>query len=139
MRGSLRSVLFVGLGMLATAQLAAGQTQPKLTREALHYVHSVDGATLYDAYCATCHGRTARGNGAAAALLEVPVPDLTLIVVRDGKFDERHVMFHILRNSEPMPDWHRVLRTNYNECDGLAHRAAVNLTRHLETLQVAAR
>lgn len=140
MRGLLRSLLFTGLGVLATAQLAAGdQTQPKLKKVAAPHVFSVDGATLYDAYCVSCHGRTARGNGPAAALLEEPVPDLTLIVVRDGEFDERHVMFHILRNSEPMPDWHRVLRANYNKSEGHAHRAAVNLTRYIEALQVAAR
>jgi mono/diheme cytochrome c family protein len=135
MRMLLRSVLLVGLGLLVTAQVA-GQTQPTLKRVAVPHVFSVDGATLYDAYCATCHGRSAKGNGPAAALLEVPVPDLTLIVVRDGRFDERHVMFHILRNPEPMPDWHRALRTNYNENEGYTHRAVVNLTRYIEGLQV---
>jgi mono/diheme cytochrome c family protein len=140
MRGLLRSLLFVGLGVLATAQLASGdQTQPKLKKVAAPHVSSVDGATLYDAFCVSCHGRTGRGNGPAAALLEVPVPDLTLIVVRDGKFDERHVMLHFLRNSGPMPDWHRVLRVNYNKSEGHALCAAVNLTRHLKALQVAAR
>jgi mono/diheme cytochrome c family protein len=137
MRGLMRAVLVVGVGVVATAQWAAAdQTQPRLKKVAAPHVFSVDGATLFDAYCVSCHGRAAKGNGPAAPLLGTAVPDLTLIVARDGKFDERHVMFHVLRGGDPMPDWHRVLRANYNESDGYAHRAAVNLTRYIEALQV---
>jgi mono/diheme cytochrome c family protein len=36
-----------------------------------------EGAALFTEYCATCHGRDARGDGPMASVLSVGVPDLT--------------------------------------------------------------
>jgi len=73
-------------------------------------IYTADGAKVYEAYCATCHGRAGLGDGPAALLLDEPVPNLTLIVVRDGKFDESHVVAHI--SGDPMhagmASWPRV-------------------------------
>ena len=45
------------------------------------------GADLYHAYCASCHGRSGRGDGPAAAALKVPPPDLTALARRNaGRF-----------------------------------------------------
>jgi mono/diheme cytochrome c family protein len=44
----------------------------------------IDGPTAFAENCAVCHGADARGNGPAAAGLEVPPPDLTLIASRNG-------------------------------------------------------
>jgi mono/diheme cytochrome c family protein len=38
----------------------------------------------FRAYCASCHGVDAKGNGPAAAALKVKVPDLTLLATRNG-------------------------------------------------------
>jgi mono/diheme cytochrome c family protein len=56
-------------------KLPPGDTQP---------VGSIDGPTLYKAYCASCHGTDARGGGPMAKSLKVPPPDLTRIYVRNG-------------------------------------------------------
>ena len=37
---------------------------------------AMDGATLYQGHCATCHGMDGAGDGPMAALLKRPVPDL---------------------------------------------------------------
>ncbi len=42
------------------------------------------GKTLYLDYCTACHGPAGRGDGPAAAGLDRPVPDLTLIAQRNG-------------------------------------------------------
>ena len=42
------------------------------------------GAMAYMDYCAICHGRGAQGDGAIAADLPVPPPDLTRISARNG-------------------------------------------------------
>jgi mono/diheme cytochrome c family protein len=43
-----------------------------------------EGRALFEEACAACHGAAARGDGPTAALLEVPVPDLTRIAWRSG-------------------------------------------------------
>jgi len=42
------------------------------------------GASLFKAYCASCHGIGGRGDGPVAASLKVEVPDLTRIAARQG-------------------------------------------------------
>jgi mono/diheme cytochrome c family protein len=70
------------------------------------------GAALYAAHCATCHGAEARGDGPMAALLTVPVPDLTGLSARNGG---SFPMFEVVRSIDgrdrpgahggPMPLW----------------------------------
>ena len=42
------------------------------------------GGTLFNTYCAACHGADARGNGPVAGVLRVQPPDLTLLTRRFG-------------------------------------------------------
>ena len=43
-----------------------------------------DGEALYAQVCATCHGADAKGDGPAAEVLVVPVPDLTRLALDNG-------------------------------------------------------
>jgi len=50
------------------------------------------GERTYKVSCAACHGVDARGTGAVAPLLTVPVPDLTRIAQRrSGEFPELEI------------------------------------------------
>lgn len=45
------------------------------------------GKTLYDDYCAACHGAGAAGDGDMANLMTIPAPNLTLLATNnDGVF-----------------------------------------------------
>jgi len=44
------------------------------------------GDELFERFCASCHGASARGNGPVAATLSTAVPDLTAIADRYGEF-----------------------------------------------------
>jgi len=44
----------------------------------------LDGAFLFRAYCAACHGATGRGDGVMAGQLRRPPPDLTAFSMRNG-------------------------------------------------------
>lgn len=44
------------------------------------------GEEIFDRFCASCHGVSARGDGPVARSLNVVVPDLTSIAVRYGEF-----------------------------------------------------
>jgi hypothetical protein len=42
------------------------------------------GEATYYRFCASCHGEQARGDGPVSAVIEITVPDLTLIRRRSG-------------------------------------------------------
>jgi mono/diheme cytochrome c family protein len=84
------SLLFL-LALLTTlATLAAGsmslddkaKTQKETELERL--IPSVKGPDLFHAYCASCHGQDAKGDGPVASALNSKVPDLTTIAKRNG-------------------------------------------------------
>ena len=71
-------VVLVGTGVLSMAVGGqAGPQQPLI-------IKSLAGRDLFDFYCATCHGRDAKGTGPTAKALRVPPPDLTLLTARNG-------------------------------------------------------
>ncbi|MBL8188523.1 MAG: cytochrome c [Acidobacteria bacterium] len=49
------------------------------------------GQQLFQQYCASCHGVDGKGGGPVAASLKNPIPDLTMIEKRDGKYDQLKV------------------------------------------------
>jgi len=47
-------------------------------------IQSTDGAVLFKAYCATCHGTDAKGSGPMTEWLKMKPPDLTQLSTRAG-------------------------------------------------------
>jgi hypothetical protein len=58
--------------------------QPGYRPETEHVIPSLDGPTLYTAYCAVRHGKAADGHGPMASILKARVPDLTAIAKKNG-------------------------------------------------------
>jgi Cytochrome c len=93
--------LLTGLMMIAPAPLLADAAP------------DMSGAELYQAFCASCHGPKARGNGPVAKSLRVKVPDLTRIAYRhDGQFPVELVArvidgreFRAVHGTQDMPVW----------------------------------
>ena len=53
-------------------------------QETVRVTNSLDGSTLYNTYCAVCHGPGAKGDGPMAKMLVAKTPDLTRIAERQG-------------------------------------------------------
>ncbi len=78
-----------------------------------------DGAHLYRAYCASCHGADGFGDGPVASSLKVEVPDLTRIAIRHGGRFPADQVRRIIdgRETRPphgtrdMPVWGEAFRT----------------------------
>jgi mono/diheme cytochrome c family protein len=64
-----------------TIVLAAVQGAPAATAGARE---QPDGASLFRAHCASCHGVSGRGDGAVAKFLKLPPANLTRISARNG-------------------------------------------------------
>jgi len=75
-----------------------------------------NGQALYEDYCASCHGRDAKGDGPAARALKTPPIDLTLISKNHaGNFPEADIRKVITgqdmmpsHGTEAMPVWGKI-------------------------------
>jgi mono/diheme cytochrome c family protein len=127
-------LLLIGAAVcVVTATLAA---QSRIVYVQAARIDPPDGPALYEAYCASCHGISGKGNGAAAPLLSRSVPDIATIAVRDGKFDASHVMSDIKGGygRECMPQWNQILHNTYRQ--GYEHLAVRNIVVYVEAMQV---
>lgn len=104
---------------------------------------SVDGATLYQAHCAVCHGKDASGGGPAASSLKKRIPDLTRISRSNrGTFPLERVQLTIsgeivpspAHGSREMPIWGPVFSQVEWDQD-LGRVRIYNLAKYLESLQ----
>lgn len=104
----------------------------------------VDGTTIFQSYCAACHGVDGRGDGPAAPALKQKVPDLTLLSRRSGGiFPGLHVKAMILlgsddlipaHGSKKMPIWGPLFHEIDFDRDWGRVRVE-NLTQYLESIQ----
>lgn len=77
---------------LAVAAISCAANQSPVEREA-----TIErGARDFGEHCASCHGRSARGDGPVAEILAIPVPDLTgLSQEENGRFPARSIRWII--------------------------------------------
>ena len=112
-----------------------GQRQP--------LIRSIEGADLYRAYCAPCHGKDGKGNGPVAPALKATVPDLTVIAKNNGgKFPVERVRRIIVgegmiasHGSREMPVWGPI----FSQVEADVDRGPVrieNLVKYLESIQM---
>lgn len=73
----------VGLAVATLAGVSAGRQTTGPTTPPL-VIASMAGNDLYQAYCASCHGRQGKGDGPTVPALKSPVPDLTTLARRSG-------------------------------------------------------
>lgn len=127
-------VASAGISLMSASVVAA----PRIKPVPIKSLSTVDGHAIYQRECAVCHGVDGDGDGIAVAALGVPVPDLTLIAARDGRYDLLHVVRHLAdppAGSAHMPDWDRLLRRAYSRNSGAAALAELNLAKYIGTLQ----
>jgi len=63
---------------------------------------SISGSYLYKTYCATCHGKDAKGDGPLASSLRFAPSDLTLIAKRNGGAFPSEQVFRIVDGRKPV-------------------------------------
>lgn len=97
----------IGVFVLAGALLGcnSGEAQTLPPGDA-HPAGSLDGPTLYKAYCASCHGTDARGGGPMARSLKIPPPDLTRIYMRNGGTFPLKRIARIISGEDQLPGGH---------------------------------
>jgi mono/diheme cytochrome c family protein len=127
--------------VLGGTAVAAAQTPEVKTGPPPGFV-GIEGAETYRAFCASCHGTNATGNGPAAPALKMPVPDLTTMARRNGTFDKVAVE-RVILGTDKMPAAHGTLAmpiwgpifVSVGDA-ATAKLRARNLVNHLASLQV---
>lgn len=92
---------FVAIAVLAAVQDAP----PTVRKKPMDPVPLVDGRSNFVAYCASCHGLDGKGQGPVVPALKQPVPDLTTITRRHGKFDAIAIE-RVIAGADRMPPAH---------------------------------
>jgi mono/diheme cytochrome c family protein len=127
-------VVLGALTVIASGALSAAETDPKAVAR---------GRTLFMQHCASCHGADAKGAGPAAAALKTPVPDLTHLPRKDGKFDADRARTFIdgtqaatAHGTREMPVWGKVFeKAGDRKGPGAAQTDVWTLVEYLASLQ----
>jgi hypothetical protein len=136
-------VTVAGSGTGATPQSRSSTTQkPPDPEKQQTLIRSLDGADLYRAYCASCHGKNGKGDGPVAPALKATVPDLTVIAKNNGgNFPAARVRRIIVgegmivsHGSREMPVWGPIFHQVEADIDRGPVRLE-NLVKYLESLQ----
>jgi hypothetical protein len=105
-------------------------------------IGSVQGPDLFRAYCASCHGADAKGNGPAASALKTKAPDLTLLTRNNGgQFPSARVRKVIMgdevlasHGSREMPVWGPIFHQIERDVDR-GYVRLDNLVKYLKSIQ----
>ncbi|HSM86870.1 MAG TPA: cytochrome c [Candidatus Limnocylindrales bacterium] len=131
------AILLLGAGSAHDYQKAKSDQQ-----QFGQLIHSLQGPDLYRAYCASCHGTEAKGDGPVAPALNSKVPDLTMIAKNlGGVFPEEHILNLIsgdevvlAHGSREMPVWGPIFHQVENDRD-YGNVRLHNLTEYLRSIQ----
>jgi mono/diheme cytochrome c family protein len=136
-------IAFGLLGMGLVLILSTAQTPPPKPPAETRLISSLGGADLYQAYCAVCHGKGAKGDGPMARALKTAPPDLTRLAVNNGGRFQRQRVEGILLGEVPieaghgtreMPLWGPIFSQIAWDQD-LGRVRIDNVARYLEQLQ----
>ena len=149
-RKSLRTAIMIVAAVLAIAapiarNVASAQSPQdnKPSPEETKLIQSLSGPALYQAYCASCHGKDLKGGGPAASALKAKPADLTRIAQRSGgKFPSARIQKIISgeevvqgsHGSREMPIWGPIFSQVAWDQD-LGKVRVYNLAKYLETMQ----
>jgi len=146
----MKTLMWAGLLTLAAAltlgvpsSRSAGGQEPR--RQAASQERVENGRRTYAVYCASCHGKAARGDGPVAGDLKVAPADLTRLAARnEGRFPHDRVYQTIDgrlkvrgHGSSEMPVWGATLRIPGSDRDqeSEVRERILDLLSYLESIQ----
>jgi mono/diheme cytochrome c family protein len=140
LRSSLAVLAVLTIGLLWHQQAHA---QPRSSSNPPLVITSLYGPDVFQFYCASCHGRDARGRGPVAAALRSQPSDLATIARRNGGAFPKSRVEALLTNGVSGPEAHGTTEMPvwgpvFGGLDPSAARAKTritNLVAYLESIQ----
>jgi mono/diheme cytochrome c family protein len=130
------AALVIGLAVHPTVQGQAQQMPPLI-------LDSISGRDSFEFYCASCHGRTGKGDGPMTSVLRTRPTDLTSLAMRHGGAFPRDRVLAIVTGAgrqvpahgeNEMPVWGPIFR-GLDPSEARVKARIDNVVAHLETLQ----
>ena len=92
-RNHMTKIKMILLGAALVTSVSVGETQGKKEHQPEPKQPSIaSGRETFLKYCASCHGKDAKGDGPAAFVLQTPAPDLTTLSKRhENKYPAGYV------------------------------------------------
>ncbi len=139
----MRAVLFltVVLGLVTFAGAQDQQTEIKHTTAAP--TSPASGKQMFMAYCASCHGKDAKGDGPAASALKLAPADLTALASKNGgKYPAAKVTSVLsgqanlaAHGNKEMPVWGPIFFRISQGHESEVQMRIANLNHYIESLQ----
>ena len=133
------------LSPAAPAAVAQEEGEAATVAEAAEQGSYGRGFALFQRYCRSCHGKSAKGDGHVAAYLKVPPTNLTLLAAENGgefpteralrQIDGREEMVPL--HGRDMPIWGSVFQVDENQTEADVQQKLADLIAYLEDIQVA--
>jgi mono/diheme cytochrome c family protein len=130
--------------MLASATISLGQEpKPTIKHTTAAATSPASGKEMFVSYCASCHGKDAKGDGPAAGALKQAPADLTSLAKRhDGKYPS-DLVTSVLRGQtklmahgdQDMPVWGPVFWKMSQGHEEQVQMRIANLNHYIESLQ----
>jgi mono/diheme cytochrome c family protein len=128
--------------LLLALRVAPASAQPTIKQGTAPRVQSMEGVDTFKAYCVSCHGAQAKGDGPAAMALKKAPADLTTISKRNGgKFSASDVENVVMgtsvmasHGSRDMPIWGPVFQSLAPDNSVVKLRVA-NLVNYIKSIQ----
>jgi mono/diheme cytochrome c family protein len=135
---------FTGILLSASLITALGISGPQTKNEHKSAASAAAGQETFLKYCASCHGRTAKGDGPAAFVLRTAPPDLTTLSKRhEDKFPAGYVSIVLIfgknfasHGSEDMPIWGSRFKTLDPVHDPTGQQHIDEVVAYIRSLQV---
>jgi mono/diheme cytochrome c family protein len=130
--------------VMATLIGAAAVTVPAAARPITQVARLLQGEQLFKGYCATCHGRTGRGDGPFAAALKTPPADLSLLAQRNGGTFPRERVIRLIEQGIPaeaahgsreMPVWGPIFSAMSHSSFKATNPRVEDVVSYLESIQ----
>ena len=136
-------ILFAVIAIAAGWTLSAQQTKPTVKHGEAAITSPNSGKEMFMSYCASCHGKDAKGDGpAATALKQLPANLTQLAKLNGGKYPndkvtsvlrgQAHLMAH---GDQDMPVWGPVFWRMSQGHEEIVQMRIANLNRYLESIQ----
>lgn len=134
------AVMVVAIALFAVAQEQNKEIKHVPAKE----TSPASGQEMFNSYCASCHGKDAKGDGPAASALNTPPADLTALAKKNGgKYPDMKVT-SVLRGeakvvahgTQEMPVWGPVFWHMSQGHPAEVQQRIANLNNYLKSLQV---
>ncbi|MGA7295160.1 MAG: cytochrome c [Terriglobales bacterium] len=129
--------------VIAQVTVAAQESKTTVKHAAAAQTSPASGKEMFMNYCASCHGKDAKGDGPAAASLKEAPADLTTLAKRNGGKYPVDKVTSILRGQatvvphgdQEMPVWGPVFWRMSGGHEEVVQQRIANLNRYLESVQ----